>query len=65
MSKNVKIKGLDKLLKKLSDPDQLSKDLIDHNKGVEIDCPTCGNKVKVPTSGAICSCGQKINFQLS
>ncbi|MCH4169536.1 MAG: hypothetical protein LKF42_09785 [Streptococcaceae bacterium] len=64
MGKNVKIKGLDSLMKKLSDPQKLSKDIVNQNGGIEIKCPNCHNKIKVPTSGITCKCGQKINFEL-
>lgn len=63
MSKNIEIKGLSSLKKKLSDPQQLAKDLVNKNGGIEIECPNCHQKIKVPTSGATCACGKKIKFE--
>lgn len=58
----VKITGLDNIRKKLSNPRALASEMIDKNGGVEVKCPNCEKKVKVPTTGATCSCGQKIEF---
>lgn len=63
MSKSFEIKGLKNLEKTFSNPEKLAKDFIDKSGGIEIVCPKCKNKVKVPTSGTICSCGQKIDFE--
>lgn len=63
MGKNFEIKGLDKLMEKLSNPEQLAKEMIDNAGGVEIECPNCQKLIKVPTSGITCSCGQKITVE--
>ncbi|MGF2053361.1 hypothetical protein [Vagococcus fluvialis] len=56
----LKITGLDELMKTLSDPKQLAKDMIDNDGGYEMECPNCQKLIKVPTTGTTCSCGQKI-----
>ncbi|EUJ38166.1 hypothetical protein [Brochothrix thermosphacta] len=60
----VKITGLDKLMKQLNDPKELAKKVIDNNNGIEIDCPNCQKKIKVPLNGTTCSCGKKIKLNL-
>lgn len=64
MSKNIKIKGLNSLKRKLSDTEGLAKQLIDDKGGIETECPKCHKAIKVPTSGVTCSCGQKITLNL-
>lgn len=64
MSRNSNIKGMDSLMKKLSNPQQLAKDLVDESGGIDITCPNCKKSIKVPTSGVTCTCGQKINFEI-
>lgn len=61
---NIKIKGLDKLMKQLSDPKQIAKQAIAGNNGIEIKCPNCQKLIKVPLIGKTCSCGQKITLNL-
>ena len=63
MGKNFEIKGLDKLMKKLSNPEELAKEIINDAGGVEMECPNCQKLIKVPTNGVTCSCGQKITFE--
>lgn len=65
MSKNMEIKGLDKLIKKLSNPEKLAKEIVDSKGGIEIECPNCHKKVKVPSKGITCSCGQKITVEVN
>lgn len=65
MSSNIKIKGLNKLKRDLSDPEKLAKHFIDNAGGVEVKCPSCGKSVKVPSAGVTCSCGQHIDLSLN
>ncbi|WP_375180646.1 hypothetical protein [Enterococcus rotai] len=64
MGKNFEIKGLDRLMKKLSNPEELAKEIINDAGGVEMECPNCQKPIKVPTSGITCSCGQKITVEM-
>lgn len=64
MGKNVKIKGLNSLKRKLRDTEGMAKELIDSKGGIDAECPKCHKTIKVPTSGVTCSCGQKITLEL-
>lgn len=67
MARNSNIKGLDSLMKKLSNPQQLAKDLVDERGGIDVKCPNCQKSIKVPTYGVTCTCGQKLtlNFRVN
>ncbi|MGM0260504.1 hypothetical protein [Enterococcus sp. AZ102] len=64
MGKNVKIKGLDSLIKTLSNTEVLAKSAINKNGGIEMTCPNCKRKIRVPFSGTTCTCGQKIQVNM-